>query len=1045
MNRDAVEDIDTLTFCRSNASGEVTTGFDPPVGDDKVFAIGNRLEDRYLLTSQLGSGGLGRVFLASDERLDREVAIKVLFHDRDIAEASQDLETEARLGASLQHPNIAGVFDFGFYHNQSFTVFEYVAGETLREVLNRRIQIPLHEARTIIGQLARALDYAHSKGIVHRDLKPENVCMTESGLCKVLDLGLARDLKHEAATGVYSGTPSYSSPEQASCQPLDGRADQYSLGLICYELLTGRRPFRAGNPSDMLLQQIRVPARDPREMLSTIPEPVSNSILRALAKNPGDRFATCQEFAAAIGDETLGSVNPVIGVSESERSSFYVCHAPGDSIVAQALTSGLEARGHSCWVYQRDALPGVSLGQQVRSVLKRCHGVLVLISREFMQSPALIDELTRAHQMGRIFFSLLLDMSEEEFDSHNAVWRSMLGPGALLPLNGREGVKEMSARLATGAEAVGIQRTAATRKPQPTPTSPLAGRTWATDANQIDIHDLDRVVFRTEVINDFLQSKNKAFLAATKGLGKTLLLTFKRHLLTLDPGSGHAVIKIPEGRPYLDFMSELRSLSERYHQPLASLNTTKRLWNAALRISVLSHHSGLIQPDEEFELSAFPPRMRRWLTGVKVQPTVVFKEMTSIPVSELNRLVDDTDNFLDQKMRSIHGGTYVFVDKVDQAVRNLPRQSWINVQAGLIEAAWEMMNANSHLRVFATIREEAFSNYESDIKSNLFGATTRLQYSEQELAAMMDQLASCYEGSSGFRDFIGYNVIRHAQRPDPEDSYQFVRRHTFGRPRDLVAMASALSAKRQSLSEDRFRKTVHETSAASLVSNIFDEVQVFLSCLDDRDNRQRFLASIPHNVLHRNEAIEVCEQFNGLTPGSLQHFGDDSNDIHHPFRDLYLVGLLGVIEVDHESGELTQRFRQPQDVLPDVSFELPESDFYLIHPALNSFIAQHRTKQPYYVFQHTLLGHGHVWQPYFGLFCEVEKQLTRDLGRPELNAGHRLLGRVHAYLKSTRQSLQSPFQSPQWDILQRASPATDDLLYWFEELQTMTTQRGPGK
>lgn len=1038
-NSDSDSDIGTLSFCRSDADGHVTRQLPPR---DEVFAVGNQLEGRYQLRSQLGKGGMGSVFLARDERLDRHVAVKVMLLTRDVAEAEMELETEARLGASLQHPNIAAVFDFGFHRNHSFTVFEYVDGETLRTLLERRGRLPLGEVQAIIGQLARALDYAHCKGIVHRDLKPENVCVTASGLFKLLDLGLARDLQHEAALGVYSGTPTYSSPEQASCQPTDGRADQYSLGLICYELLTGGRPFQANHPADMLLQQIRTPAPDPRLACPEIPVSVGAAILRSLAKNPDERFATCQEFAAAIGDAPVAQTNPVVRVTESERFSFYVCHAATDSLVARTLATELESRDYPCWLCQRDALPGVSLQQQVRSTMARCHGVLVLISRDFLQDPGLIDELAHAHHLGRVFFSLLLDMSPEEFDSHKAVWRSMLGPAALLPLQGRDAVPEMVSRLVAGAAEVGIQQHPQRMPKAMNQTAPLAGQRWATDANQIDIHDLENVVFRTDLINDFLQRKNKTFLSATKGLGKTLLLTFKRQQLTSTGAAGRMVTTIPEGRPYLDFMTELRSLSERYHKPLSSLNTTKRLWNVALRISVISHHAGLIAEDEAFELEAFPQRMRRWLRGVKVQPTVVFKEMTGMPVSEFNRVIDETENFLDQKLRSLHSGTYLFIDKVDQAVRQLPRQAWVNVQAGLIEAAWEMMNANSHIRVFATIREEAFANYESDVKSNLFGATTRLQYTEEELAAMLDQLTQCYEGSQDFREFIGFNVIRHVQRPDPEDSFQFMRRHTFGRPRDLVAMASEMSANQSTLSEARFRKTVYETSATSLVSNIFDEVQVFLTCLSQREDRLRFLASIPRNVLNRADAVAVCEHFNGLAPGTLQHFGEDSGDIYHPFRDLYLAGLLGVVEANSETGTVVQRFRQPHDVLQDIGFELPDSEYFLIHPALNSFIAKQRVKKPYDVHQHTRVGHGQVWEPYHGKFYEIEKQLTPDLGPEVVTAGYRLLAQIHGHLKSNRQQVQTLFStnSRYWKTLRAATPDTDELVFWMEELREMATE-----
>lgn len=345
------------------------------------------------------------------------------------------------------------------------------------------------------------------------------------------------------------------------------------------------------------------------------------------------------------------------------------------------------------------------------------------------------------------------------------------------------------------------------------------GQIWATDANQIEISDLENVLFRNELIDDFLNSKHRHFISATKGFGKTLLLTYKRHLLTNAMRStGQQLTVVPEGRPYLDFMSEMRSLSAKFQSPLSDVSNTKRLWSTSLRIAAVSHHPAEIDRSEAFELEAFPQRIRRWLAGAKVQPTVVFKELTSLRVSELNRLIDSTENFLDQKMRQIHGGTYFFVDKVDQAIHHLSRDAWIAIQAGLVEAAWEMMNANSHLKVFASIHQEAFTNYQSDIKANLFAATTTLDYSVVDLQALMDQLARCYEGCQSFSDFVGLNVVRHGMRSVPEDSFEYVRRHTCGRPRDIVAVASELSSQRSSLNEKRLREIVKQTSSMVLIS-----------------------------------------------------------------------------------------------------------------------------------------------------------------------------------------------------------------------------------
>ena len=140
---------------------------------------------------------------------------------------------EARLGASLTHPAIATVFDFGFHSENPFTVFEFIEGETLRELIERRGRLPLDEVRLIIGPIAQALDFAHARRIVHRDLKPENVRATEQRLFKILDLGLAREFSRQEDWR-FAGTPAYAAPEQAAERASDGRTDQYALAVIIF-------------------------------------------------------------------------------------------------------------------------------------------------------------------------------------------------------------------------------------------------------------------------------------------------------------------------------------------------------------------------------------------------------------------------------------------------------------------------------------------------------------------------------------------------------------------------------------------------------------------------------------------------------------------------------------------------------------------------------------------------------------------------------------------------------------------------------------------
>lgn len=1032
----------TLLFCRSTDAGLITPAWDESCEAELrgQFEVGLTVADRYLLQKRLGGGAMGRVFLAKDLRLDRPVAMKVVAHRRRrVVNLEAALEREAKLGANLQHKGIAAVYDFGFHDDKSYTIFEYVEGETLRRLMQRRGRLPLDETRQIVADLAAALDFAHVQHVVHRDLKPENVCFTKAGEFKILDLGLALNINSDIEAGAYSGTPAYSSPEQAECRPTDGKSDQYSLALICFEMLTGRQAFVEANVHRLLRQQIEERPPRLREIVPELPEYAERALLRALRKHPDERFATCQEFARELGDGLAGPWRRHFVQTPAEnRLGFYVGHVAEESLLAKQIGDELERKQYACWFYGRDAIPGVPFAAQSKAAIERSQAVILLISRPAMRSADVEREIEHAHRIGCPILPLLVDMSREEFEKLAPAWCRMLGASPMIEFRRSDSLRDMLDRIAAAAETLDIstdERIVAAVEPR----QARAGQIWATDAHQIDILDLDQVLFRNDTIDDFLNRKHRYFISATKGFGKTLLLTCKRHLLTQTNASNNqSITMVPEGRPYLDFMSEMRSLGSKYERPLSDLSNTKRLWNAAFRIAAISHHPTVLDESEAAEAVAFSNRIQRWLGGAKIQPTVVFKELTTLPVSELNRLIDQTENFLDQKMRQIHAATCFFVDKVDQAIRHLSRDAWIAIQAGLIEAAWETMNANSHLKIFASIRQEAFTNYQSDIKSNLFAATTSLNYSEEELRALLDQLARCYEGRPSFADFLGLNVVRHGRRPAPEDSFQYVRRHTCGRPRDLVAIASELSSKRSSLNEKRLREIVKQTSATVLVANIFDEVQAFLNCLGDRDARLRFLARIPGNILEKVDAIRVCEEFNGLEPGTLKHFGEDSGDISHPFRDLYFAGLLGVVQHDHELGVAVQRFRRPHDSFVHAATELPDSPVFLVHPALDTFIRAQRTREPFLQFQHVPVGENVVWEPYFPTLLQIEKQVPKIEDRPFVDLTYQIVKQMQTLLNAgttplARVEIET---SNDWKALRdRAhNEACDEVLFWLEEL-----------
>ena len=1045
------------SFCIVDQFGAVSF---PTAGDegtevDPDFQPGVLIHERYLVTGMVGRGGMGRVMLAQDQLLHRSVAIKIVAVRlaRQKQEFQDALAREARLGASLNDRGIAVVYDFGIHAGKCFIIFEYVDGETLRNVLRQRKRLPANEVCSLITELARSLDLAHAKGVVHRDLKPENICFARDGQPKILDFGIARDLRSDFLHEAFSGTPQYASPEQAACTVIDGRTDQYALGLLAYEMLSGRRTFTATSPLELLRMHREVPPQDLRDLCPELSAEAATAVHRALAKHPAQRFATCQEFASALSRDLGGAINPgsILTVSQKDQIDVCLCNVAENSLQVRLLANLLENLGFTTWYYQRNAIPRVSFVRQTAEAIQRSRAVIMLISPASLNSDYFARQLSEAIDRKRVVVPLLTGISRDDFEIRQPAWRPMLGSTATLEIDSKafaDTIADIAAKLEThGIQSRSLQRTensAATNVVSSSRSTGLRRQTWATDSIQIDVLDLPNVVFRNPLVDEFLTRRHKHFLSGTKGQGKTLLLSYKRHLLSQTRGheeQDSSICFVPQGRPYLDFMSELKSLSVRYESSLADLTATKRFWSMALRVSAISNHSNCIDADEEEELQVFPTRFRRWLKGSRVEPTVVFKELTNLTVSEANGLLDDTETFLDQKLRRIHSSTYFFIDKVDQAVRQLSRDAWITIQAGLIEAAWEIMSANSHIRVYASIRQEAFANYQSDVKANLIGATTILRYSDDELETLMDRLTSCYESSSGFKDFLGMNVLQHDRRSAPEDSFHFLRRHSFGRPRDLVLIASELSAQRSTLSEPRYCEIVRATSSTHLVANVFEEMRVFLDCLGDPDNRMRFLAALPANILDRNDAIAVCAAFNGITREMIQDFGEDASGIFHPFQDLYLAGLLGVVAVQQDSETLVQRFRGPDDLMNSLGSDLPSSSWYFLHPALSSFVRDLQKNSTFQHFQHVMVGDQQPWFPWDPLCCQMERHAKSVVAQDLRHFVDVVIRQSREVLRShTPRNLPLVLKSiPNWAEAKRRllESGHDEVLLWLEELMEL--------
>jgi eukaryotic-like serine/threonine-protein kinase len=260
---------------------------------------------RYEIVQHLARGGMAEVYLARDLLLDRPVAIKVLFSefaaDRSFVER---FRREARSAANLNHPNIVSIYDWGEEEGTYFIVMEYVEGRTLRQMIREDGPVPPRRAAEIGADIAAALGFAHKNNVIHRDMKPGNVLISSNGQVKVADFGIARAASNAqealTQTGAVMGTATYFSPEQAQGRPIDFRSDVYALGIVLYEMVIGRPPFYNENPVAVAYQHVRERPIPPRQHNAKIPVPFEAIVLKSLAKNPANRYASAEELRADL-------------------------------------------------------------------------------------------------------------------------------------------------------------------------------------------------------------------------------------------------------------------------------------------------------------------------------------------------------------------------------------------------------------------------------------------------------------------------------------------------------------------------------------------------------------------------------------------------------------------------------------------------------------------------------------------------------------------------------------------------------------------------
>jgi len=264
---------------------------------------------RYEIRERLGEGGMAVVYKAHDTRLERDVAVKVIRTERltleTMGKTLKRFEREAKALAKLTHPNIVPITDYGEHDGKPYLVMPYLPGGTLKQQLKGK-PMPWEEAVRLLIPIARALHYAHQQGIIHRDVKPSNILITQSGEPMLTDFGIAKILldTEETAdltgTGLGVGTPEYMSPEQFQGKGVDARTDIYSLGVVLYEMITGRKPYQADTPAAVLIKQVTEALPRPRSFIPELPDEVEKVLLKALARNKEDRYQDVSEFSNGL-------------------------------------------------------------------------------------------------------------------------------------------------------------------------------------------------------------------------------------------------------------------------------------------------------------------------------------------------------------------------------------------------------------------------------------------------------------------------------------------------------------------------------------------------------------------------------------------------------------------------------------------------------------------------------------------------------------------------------------------------------------------------
>ena len=464
---------------------------------------------------------------------------------------------------------------------------------------------------------------------------------------------------------------------------------------------------------------------------------------------------------------------------------------------------------------------------------------------------------------------------------------------------------------------------------------------WEADAGNLsDFGNFDTFVYRNGSVDSFLNDSGKSFVIAAKGVGKTLLLSYKRYLLE-NKWDATSIIFIPNQHPYISFIESIKTtLSKEHLSKLQNWEYCKRLWVLIIELCVISYSN----IDTNDMLNDSPERIQRYnyiLKDLICDPNpieYIFNEIVSLSESILFKMVDEISNYIGKCFSKISQGMILFLDRFDNALETSHDEIWTPIQVGLLEAAWDVMRSNHHIKIYLSIRQEAYAAHRSRNVNAISTSVIKVEYSRIELKELVNHLVLFYEGYPTLEKFLGFDNFPNTVTFREENVFDFMFRYSIGRPRDFVQFCGELSMCKDSYTDldtkrMKLKEKVRVVSSATIINSLYDELRMLLKCLKTLECFDNFLVNLKHNVLTYEELKCICKEYNN---GNCIDDCRKCPSTNHPFCDLYNMGLLGIVERHSIGSDMLQKFKTPYE---DFSDGLRGNiEFFLIHSALREYI-----------------------------------------------------------------------------------------------------------